>query len=60
MEYSLKKLEDNLETINKKIENNNLERQELIKSHQLIVKMIIEIREKLRDISQRNKDNLQI
>ena len=44
---SLNKLEEKLDKINEQLEINRKQRQQLIASHQLLVKMIIEVRDKV-------------
>ena len=50
MDKSLNTLEKKLDSINIKLDNNTIQRQQLIESHQLLVRMIIELRDKIRDI----------
>ena len=45
---SLSKLEEKLDKINEQLEINTQQRQQLIESHQLLVRMIIEVRDKVR------------
>ena len=45
---SLSKLEEKLDKINEQLEINTQQRQQLIASHQLLVRMIIEVRDKVR------------
>ena len=45
---SLSKLEEKLDKINDQLEINTQQRQQLIASHQLLVRMIIEVRDKVR------------
>jgi len=45
---TLSKLEEKLDKINEQLEINRQQRQQLIESHQLLVRMIIEVRDKVR------------